>query len=302
MHTLTAVATATDGETAKATLLIDVATPGCMSDADCTNGNRCCVNDGTCNPPVAAGADCDCDHPCPSSQGCFPGICGSTPAKCYPGCYPGSDGDATHPNGQLPDSCPDQAGQPAFCNPLPASQVTAANKGGACVVGDNCNVTTQNCPMLPLDRSQPQGANNPLVKYNCLPVAPNLNGCFPAGTKTSGQANCDQVCGTVAAGTAAVQDNCAPGYECVQPVDSTGTPRGPAACAQQCASPSTTGNPSNQCSISGDTCIGVYQPYGQYMVNFTTGSCCGASLASSCSQGTDCCSGSCGSLLPGNCD
>jgi hypothetical protein len=293
-HTLTATGNWSDGETATATLNVQVR---CSSDTDCSSGERCCSNDGTCNPIVAENADCDCDHPCPSDQGCFPGVCGETPAKCRPGCFPGSGVTAQYPSGKLPDPCPAQNGSPAFCNPLPADQVTAQNKGGACAVGDNCSVTAQNCGMLPLDRSQPASASNPLVPYNCLPVAPNLTGCFPAGTVGSFGTGCTENCGGNGEVTST---NCAAGYECVQSVDSSGNPLGPAACEKQCANPSQTGLPTNECSSNGqETCIEVYQPYGPTnMVFFTSGSCCVLPL-DHCTENAECCDGKC---TAGKCD
>jgi hypothetical protein len=321
-HLLTATATWTDTETAKATLTVNVAKPPCASDADCQSGYRCCTNDGTCNPIVAAGGDCDCTHPCPTNQGCFPGICGATPSQCRPGCNPGSHSGA----GQLPAACNPVNGQPSFCNPLPADQVTAQNMGGACQLGDNCSVTAQNCPAMPLDRAKPVSATNPIVPYSCIPFAPNLNGCYPAGGLAAGAPNCTQYCGGNENPDGASQGmisatNCAVGLECVQAIGPNG-PLGPPACLAQCGNPSTNNSVSNQCPAgSNDSCEQVYEPFGSaHQVNFTTGSCCAAlgepcTVAEpffccsdycsaggkcclprglGCARNADCCSGSCG--------
>jgi hypothetical protein len=98
----------------------------CTSDTNCPSGERCCTTTGICYPMVGENDDCDCEHPCQLNQGCFPGTCGATPQKCRPGCFPGSF--ATN---QPADVCAPQNGDPAYCSPLPADQVTAQNKGGA---------------------------------------------------------------------------------------------------------------------------------------------------------------------------
>ncbi len=266
LHQLIAVVTDNDGETGTAELAVQV---GCRTDGDCSGNQRCCTNDGTCNPTVGVGANCDCDHPCQASDGCFPGVCGATPQQCRPGCTPGSS--SPPPYGTAPQHCAPQGGLPAYCNPLPRSQVTPQNHGGACAVGDNCDVVRQNCPNMPLDRSQPAGPNNPDVPYNCVPLSPTVNGCVPAGNLGDGAINCygdvtpgaaDTVCGHSTR-------NCAKGFECVTLVDQFGDPESPPTCSQLCE-PAT----SDDCDYTGCP-YGSYcdQVYGQGMVYFTSGAC-----------------------------
>jgi hypothetical protein len=210
---------------------------------------------------------------------------------CRPGCFPGSGVSTQYPNGKLPDTCPAQNGAPAFCNPLPADQVTSQNKGGACAVGDNCSVASQNCGMMPIDRSQPESETNPLVQYNCLPVAPNLTGCFPIGNIPPGGTGCTETCGGEGQSTST---NCTAGYECVQHVDGSGNPLGAATCEKQCTNPSSTGAPSAQCSSNNQqTCVDGFQPYGPTnKVSFTSGSCC-VLPNDTCTEDGQCCDGKC---------
>ena len=225
-HVLTATLTCNDGETAKATETVVVAQPACTTDANCATGDRCCTTSGLCYPIVAPGADCDCEHPCPTDQGCFPGVCGAAPQKCRPGCFPGSWGPA--PNyGEPAATCANDpiTNQPAYCAQLPASQSTAANQGGACAVGDACDPITQTgCAGIPLNRALPVSATNPVVPYNCVPVAPSVNGCIPAGPLGSGATNCngDTEPGITGTACGATAGNCAAGLDCTQVVDSNG--------------------------------------------------------------------------------
>ena len=223
-------ATCTDQAGNVATDVIEV-NVGCRVDADCPADERCCSVDGQCHATVAADAECDCTHPCPNNQGCLPGICDAVPQRCRPGCFPGSD--SPPPYGTAPSSCAAQEGLLSFCESLPASEVTPQNMGGACMVGDNCNPITQNCPNLPLDRSQPAtsppcatlspSCPNPTVPANCVPFAPGVNGCIPAGTIAVCGTGCNQTCGEVGG-------NCVKGAACTQAVDSNGNPLGPPTC------------------------------------------------------------------------
>lgn len=270
MHKLTAICTDNAGDVDSDTLDVNV---GCGSDSDCPSGDRCCSQDGKCYPVVAEGADCDCQHPCPSDEGCFPGVCDATPQKCRPGCFPGSD--MPPPYGTAPASCASQEGLLSFCNNLPADQVTPQNMGGACAVGDNCNVITQNCPNLPLNRAEPatlvngvacttlsSSCPNPTVPQNCVPLAPGVNGCVPAGPIPSGGTGCNQTCGQTAG-------NCVAGTWCTQPVDDNGNPMAPPTCSPQCATPTT--NPDNSAGCpAGMYCDGIF---GLGMVAFSTGVC-----------------------------
>jgi hypothetical protein len=219
--------------------------PTCSSDSTCGSGTRCCSEDHHCHPKVGANEDCDCAHPCPEDQGCFPGTCGATPQKCRPGCFPGSAPDASHPTGVAPAACAQQDGKPAYCTALPPSQVTTQNQGGACAGSDGCDVAAQNCPDLPLDRTQPQGPNNPPVRQTCRPIAPGANICMPAGSIPAWGINCDQQCGTTA-------NSCVQGYECVTPIGSSGQAIGPSECRKQCSHPGT--DPSSDCPTARSSC------------------------------------------------
>jgi hypothetical protein len=167
-YTLTGTATAKTGETQSATVIITVNSPNCTKDTMCLQGSRCCLDDGQCHPIVGENQDCDCAHPCPTDEGCFPGTCGKAPQQCRPGCFPGTQT-------KKPDTCAPINGVQAYCEPLPPSQVTTQNKGGACAPGDGCDVVGQNCPDALLYPGQAPGANNPVVPYSCEPVAMNGN-------------------------------------------------------------------------------------------------------------------------------
>ena len=205
-------------------------TASCKTDRDCgaAPNTRCCPETGNCNPIVAENADCDCEHPCPLDQGCFPGTCGQTPRKCRPGCYPGDYGSAADGyTGHKADHCATVNGVPAYCASLPLSEATTANRGGACAVSDTCNVLRQDCPNLPLDRTRPAGTDNPAVPHTCVPASPTTNQCLPAGSKPVGGTNCEQACGTT-------QNSCVKGSSCATPINSDGSPAGPSTCDAQC--------------------------------------------------------------------
>jgi hypothetical protein len=272
-YTLTGTATAKTGETQSATVIITVNSPNCTKDTMCLQGSRCCLDDGQCHPIVGENQDCDCAHPCPTDEGCFPGTCGKAPQQCRPGCFPGTQA-------KKPDTCAPINGIQAYCEPLPPSQVTTQNKGGACAPGDGCDVVAQNCPDALLYPGQAAGANNPVVPYSCEPVAMNGNieatVCFPAGTwppqgnntgnKCLGETD---TCGSDTAG-------CVKGYECVY--EQGNEAAGPA-CSQQCAHPVSLGfscppSTAGGCP-SGQFCDGLL---GNGNVAFTTGVC--ATLAS----------------------
>jgi hypothetical protein len=225
-HTLSATATDTSGNEALAQRAITIA---CTADADCQPGNRCCFQDGQCHLIVAAGADCDCAHPCPLTQGCFPGTCGATPQKCRPGCNPGSNS----PN-RVPDTCANENGQVAYCSALPKGQATPENHGGACAPADGCDVHTQNCPDLPLDRTKPVGAGNPSVPHTCQPVSATRTSCFPAGTHPPQDNNTANDCANGAKSCGDAQVGCQKGYLCTGIV---GRPEQGKACSAQCNDP-----------------------------------------------------------------
>ncbi len=239
-HILTAHVQDKNGATASATREINVI---CGSDADCPNAQRCCVNDGTCNPMVGNGADCDCDHPCPVNQGCFPGTCGTLPMKCRPGCYPGGT-----KYGDYAQVCSNEqqgtGSVPAYCA-QDSSVETCTRPGddpngacGACAPADNCSIASQNCPDAPLDRNNPAGPNNPIVHYTCMPASPTTNMCYPAGGQAVDSQNCDQNSnGSSYDGCKEVSDSCAKGSMCLTPVDSNYNPIGPSRCYAQCQNP-----------------------------------------------------------------
>jgi hypothetical protein len=169
------------------------------------------------------------------------------------------------------DNCAPQDGDPAYCSPLPANQVTQQNKGGACAVGDNCSITAQNCPEYPLDRTQPPGPNNPDVPQTCTPVAPTTNACYPAGQIAVWGINCDQSCTMTPV-------DCAQGSLCVTVVDDQGNAIGPSECRQQCTNP---GGESTECPRDRPNCEGTYAAG---MVYFSTGVC----TESPCQSSSDC--------------
>jgi hypothetical protein len=225
-HTLTAVATDSQSNHASAQRVVQVS---CATDGDCAAGTRCCAGDGQCHAIGAPGADCDCAHPCPLDQGCFPGTCGAPPQKCRPGCNPGSDSPP-----RVPQACGNENGVIAYCSPLPPDQVTPQNHGGACAPGDGCDVHAQNCPNFPLDRTKPGGPGNPTVPYTCEPVSPTATACFPAGTHPPQDNNPGNLCldGADTCGNAVV--GCTQGYLCVGIV---GQPDLGLACSAQCRDP-----------------------------------------------------------------
>lgn len=231
-HRLVARARDTQGETADA--YVDVVVM-CQDDDACGEGTRCCVDKGTCHDIVGAGDLCDCERPCPESQGCFPGTCGQTPRRCRPGCFPGNSNVRA-------DRCSDQDGRAAYCNDLPANERTDENRGGACAPADNCDVVQQNCPDLPLDRTRAVGPDNPAVPHNCVPVAPTVNACIPAGSKRLDEDGCSDECGPEGA-----LMGCGKGMLCVSTVDQNyNVIRGPH-CARQCATP----NSFSGCGLGG---------------------------------------------------
>ena len=261
-HTLKATASDKNGNTATATLAIVFP---CASDADCSTGARCCTSDGKCNKMVGAGANCDCDDPCPVNEGCFPGNCGVLPRKCRPGCFPGSS--SPQPYGTAPDSCqPEPQGGltvPAFCAQLPAAEATQANKGGACAPADNCSVSAQNCPDAPLDRNSPRSATNPIVHYSCGPASPTTVVCSPAGNLQEGATNCADSCSDVS-------QTCAKGLICVTSIDGSGNPLGPPTCRVECTDPSSIPLGGSSDCPAGESCGQVFGPGDQM---YQTGSC-----------------------------
>jgi hypothetical protein len=220
-HVLKASARDTNGQSDTATLDVRVA---CTKDTECAAGSRCCAEDGACHAVVERGAECDCAHPCPADQGCFPGICGQTPRRCRPGCDPGSDT-------RYAARCAPQDGQTAYCLRLPAAEATAQNRGGACALGDGCGVVAQDCPPLPLDRTQAAGPDNPAAPHTCVPVSPVATACLPAGNIPLNGTDCAyDTCGDPTKA-------CAKGLLCVTPVNASGAPSGPSRCVKQCAQP-----------------------------------------------------------------
>jgi hypothetical protein len=150
------------------------------------------------------------------------------------------------------------------------SSVDASN--GVCIEGDNCDPILQNCPSLPLDRSQPATSPpcdtlsslcpNPTVPYNCVPAAPGVTECVPAGPIPAGGTGCNQQCGSIAG-------NCAKGAWCTQPVDQNGNATAPPTCDAQCRTP--TQNPADSAGCTtGYFCDAVF---GLGMVFFSTGVC-----------------------------
>ena len=260
-HTLNAKATDVNGRIGTATMKVLVK---CESDGDCASGDRCCATDGTCNRTVGLGADCDCDHPCDATDGCFPGTCGQTPQQCRPGCNPGNQ------NTPAQTCSAPQNGEPAWCSPLPTGQTST--EGGACAPGDACSVTAQNCPDFPLDRSLPASSTNPMVPYTCIPAAPGMpavNQCIPAGTTPAGETNCNIACGNDTT-------NCVKGYVCVQPLGASEMPCGPSSCEGQCAHPwDPNSDPFGTPPQAPDCASGEYcsELLGNGFVPYATGSC-----------------------------
>lgn len=240
-HKLTALATDKAGQTGKDVLNINVF---CGADTDCTTGKRCCTDDGQCHAEVAAYGTCDCTHPCQDGQGCLTGTCGQTPAQCRNGCDPGA------PDRPADDS---KCGPNHYCLPLPPSEVTAANQGGACAQGDNCDVFAQNCPGYPLDRSKPVDPQaNPTFPSTCHPAGQNANVCYPSGPKGQGVTCGGDFCTT---DKSALLAYCAQGLICVTPIDSTThQPVGDSTCQPYCHYDNNGGPIQNGCDSSNGGC------------------------------------------------
>lgn len=245
-----------EGNQDVAELLVRVS---CRNDGDCRGDTRCCPDSGTCHSIVAPGAICDCQNPCPFEQGCFPGICGQAPRRCRPGCFPGGPSD--DPSDRA-ERCDDQlAGDdlvPAHCEKLPLSEVTAENRGGACVPSDPCTIMDpDSCPDLPLDRTLPPGPNNPTVPHTCVPASPTTAKCVPVGSKEVGE----EECGFGLCGVEARDKGCQPGLICAFITLDNGI-REPARCIRQCAQ-------ATDCEEN-ETCLEVNGPGGE---PFQTGVC-----------------------------
>ena len=226
LHTLYAVVHDAAGNATQAQRVVQVS---CTADSDCTGGERCCTTDGACHPVVASGADCDCQHPCPSNEGCFPGTCGGPPQKCRPGCDPGSDNPS-----RVPQDCANQNGVIAYCANLPPGQVTPQNHGGACAPGDGCNVAKQDCPNALLNLSLPAGPGNPVVPYTCEPVSKTATACFPAGTNPAQDNNPNNHCLDAADTCGNDTAGCVKGLLCTGLI---GNPGAGLACNAQCTDP-----------------------------------------------------------------
>jgi hypothetical protein len=163
--------------------------------------------------------------------------------RCRASCYPGD-------TNVVADACPSTFGVENFCRSLPEALRTPENKGGACVQSDSCNVISQDCPNLPLDRTKPAGANNPAVPHTCVPVSPTSTACYPAGTKTLGEKSCEyDTCGDSSSA-------CVKGLLCTGILDNEGAGT---ACNKQCANPSDIPTSSPQCA-SGEVCVALYGP------------------------------------------
>lgn len=241
-HELKAQARDVNGQVDTALLQVRIL---CANDTECAAGTRCCTDDGLCHATVARGAECDCANPCPADQGCFPGICGQIPRKCRPGCNPGNDT-------RYADRCSPQEGSTAYCLRLPANEVTAENKGGACSLADGCDVVLQDCPDLPVDRTKLPAEDNPRVAHTCVPVSPVATACLPAGTIPLDGENCQyDTCGDPSSA-------CGKGLLCVTTVDAQGAPQGPSHCSKQCARPQFSGFPSQAPDCpQGEYCSGL---------------------------------------------
>ncbi|MFM2153157.1 MAG: hypothetical protein RL199_1592 [Pseudomonadota bacterium] len=230
-HKLKAQAKDINGQIASAELVVNVS---CDGDADCADGQRCCATSGKCNPIVGPGADCDCDNPCPSDQGCFPGTCGRGKSKCRPGCYPGEWGGGKVGPTYYAERCSDvvpeqgQASRPAYCANLPPAQANEQNSGGACKPANQCDLAAQDCSDGLLNPDEDASPSNPVVPYTCSPEAPGVNVCIPAGSLKEGSENCSfDTCSSVVAG-------CAKGLMCVVSVDENGDPVDVPKCRRQC--------------------------------------------------------------------
>jgi hypothetical protein len=230
-HKLKAQAKDINGQIASVELVVNVS---CGEDADCTDGQRCCVTSGKCNPIVGPGADCDCDHPCPADQGCFPGTCGRGKSKCRPGCYPGANGEGKVRPQYYAERCANlvpEPGQPsvqAYCENLPSDQATEQNRGGACKPANQCDLQGQNCANGRVNPDLPESAQNPVVPYSCMPNVPGVNICVPAGTLSEGALNCNpDSCNSV-------ESACARGLMCVRHVDAEGRLLDDPQCRRQC--------------------------------------------------------------------
>jgi hypothetical protein len=230
-HKLRASARDMNGAVASAEITINVS---CGADDDCASGQRCCATSGKCNPIVGPGADCDCDRPCPSDQGCFPGTCSRGKSKCRPGCYPGANGEGQIGPRYYAERCgdlvpePGQPSGPAYCENLPSDQATDQNKGGACKPANPCDLSGQNCANGRVNPDLPESAQNPVVPYSCVPQVPDVHICVPAGTLPEGSLNCSpDSCESVSAA-------CAKGLMCVRHVDANGRPIDDPQCRRQC--------------------------------------------------------------------
>jgi hypothetical protein len=197
---------------------------GCAGPAGCNAGMGCCLTTGLCYPLVMTGTDCDCQHPCKESDACMSDVCGSAAPKCRSGCF---SGDSNRPA----QACGQVSGHPAFCDPVPTELKTGQNQGGACVPGDVCDVVKQNCLDEPLRYIDPVGPGNPLVPRGCVPIAPNVNACLPAGTLQAGDTGCIlNQCAAVAG------QNCQKGLACV--IDSSDPSGSMGRCFKLCPDPS----------------------------------------------------------------
>lgn len=143
---------------------------GCTSDGQCPSGTLCDIS-GQCVAPLLT-ADAGSDN---SDAGSGDGGTGT------------GDSDAGSGDGGADSGAPDAGSSGRDAGPADAG----ADSYGVCGLGDGCDPATQNCPDLPLDRSQPVSASNPAIAQTCLPVLAGgefvtdggypVYGCFPAG-------------------------------------------------------------------------------------------------------------------------
>ena len=208
---------------------------GCQSDADCSEGERCCTANspsnkdgqfsGQCFPVQAQeGALCDpCTTPCGKGgdgrlMGCLPEPCTDQPPfRCRSACYLGD------PNTPA-DACrPAQSGRPAeYCT---RSDITRINPTlGACALGHNCDPLNQRTcaagEQAPYNNCCPAG-------FACYPADADANFCVPEGNKKQGESNCsNDICSG--------NNTCERGGLCVVTVDAQGRPTGPPTCRNMC--------------------------------------------------------------------